>query len=275
MGIDSLLATIWSKTILTAFDRATVFGGLCNRDFEGDAQLGQTVKINTVGDPTISSYAAGGTLTYEEITTAAQSLLIDQGDSFSFKVDDIKAAQAAANAMPKSLVRAGRRLALKADVYIAGLYTGVAAANDIGTVAITTADLAYQNLVKLAQKLDEADVPELGRWAVVPPWYYALLRLNNLFLANAATQGTTLRTGQVGQVLGMDVLKSNSVALITGDDYAVMAGVQDALTFANQINQTESLRLQTTFADAIRGLHVYGAKVIMNDGFALLRASIT
>lgn len=275
MAVDSILATIWSKMILTAFDRATVYGGLCNRDYEGDAQLGQTVKINTVGDPTISSYAKGGTLTYEDVATAAQSLLIDQGDSFSFKMDDIDKAQGAGAALPKALQRAGRRLALVADQFIASLYTAVAAANDVGTVSITSGDLAYTNLVALAQKLDEADVPDVGRWCTVPPWYYALLRQNNLFLQNAATSGDTLRTGQVGQVLGMDVLKSNSAPLITGDDYAVLAGVQDAVAFADQINETEELRLQNTFASAVRGLHVYGAKVTQNEGIALLRASIT
>lgn len=276
MAIDSLIATIWSKTVLTAFDRAAVYVGLCNRDHEGEAQLGQSVKINTVSNPTISSYAKGGTLTYEEVNTAAQSLLIDQGDSFSFKVDDIDKVQTSqSDVLVKALKQAGEGLARQADAYVAGLYTAVAAANDLGIVAITSADLAYQYLVALAQKLDEADVPEEGRWAAVPPWYYALLRRNTLFLENAATKSTTLRTGKVGEVLGLDVLKTNAVPLISGDDYAVLAGVQDAMSFADQIDKTEDLRLQNTFASAVRGLHVYGAKVVRNDGIALLRASIT
>jgi len=273
VSMDSLIAVVWSKMIQTAFDRATIFAGLCNRDYEGDAQLGNTVKINALGDPTVSTYT--GTVTYEDVNTAAQALLIDQADSFSFKVKDIEKAQAAADVIPKAMRRAGRRLALKVDTFIAGFYTAISAANDLGIVAITSPDLAYQYLVALAQTLDEADVPEDGRWCTVPPWYYALLRRNNLFLQNAATGGQTLRTGKVGEVLGMDVLKSNSVQLISGDDYAVMAGVQDAFTFADQINETETLRLQDTFATGIRGLHVYGGKVVRNDGFALLRASIT
>jgi len=275
VAIDSFLATIWSKNVLAAFDRATIFAGLCRREFEGDAQLGNTVKINTVSDPTISSYAASGTLTYEDANTAAQSLVIDQGDSFSFKVDDIKAAQAAANVIPKALQRAGRKLALKADVFIASLYTGVAAANDLGTIAITSSDLAYQYVVALIQKLDEADAPQDGRWVVVDPWYMALLRRNNLFLANAATTADTLLTGQIGQVLGATVYLSNSVQLITGDDYAIMAGGPDAIAFANQVNEVEDIRLQTTFASAVRGLHTYGAKLVYNNGIALLRASQT
>lgn len=275
MAIDSLLATIWSKNILTAFDRATVLVGLCNRDFEGDAQMGNTVKINSVSDPTISSYAAGGTLTYEDANTAAQSLVIDQGDSFSFKVDDIKKAQAAANVIPKALQRAGRKLALKADTYVAGLHTGVAAANDLGTVAITSSDLAYQYIVALAQKLDEADAPEDGRWCTVTPWYMALLRRNTLFLQNAATREQTLLTGVIGEVLGMTVYKSNNLVNTTGDDWAIMAGVPDAITFANQINEVEDIRLQTTFASAVRGLHCYGAKLVYNNGIARLVASIT
>jgi hypothetical protein len=275
VAIDSLLATIWSKNVLTAFDRATILVGLCNRDFEGDAQLGNTVKINSVSDPTISSYAAGGTLTYEDANTAAQSLLIDQGDSFSFKVDDIKKAQAAANVIPKALMRAGRKLALSADTFVAGLHSGVSAANDLGTVSITTSDLAYQYIVALNQKLDEADAPADGRWCVVPPWYMALLRRNSLFLANAATQADTLLTGKIGKVLGMDVYMSNNLVNTTGDDWACMAGVPDALSFANQVNEVEDIRLQTTFASAVRGLHVYGAKLVYSSGIARLVASIT
>jgi len=273
--IDSLLATIWSKNVLTAFDRATVLAQLCNRDFEGDAQLGNTVKINSVSDPTISSYTAGGTLTYEDANTAAQSLVIDQADSFSFKVDDLKAAAAAANVMPKALMRAGRKLALAADSYIAGLHTGVAAANDLGTVAITSSDLAYQYIVALNQKLDEADAPADGRWCVVSPWYMALLRRNALFISNAATQADTLMTGKIGQVLGMTVYMSNNLKNTTGDDWAQIAGVSDAIAFANQVNEVEDIRLQTTFASAVRGLHSYGAKVVYNTGIARLVASIT
>lgn len=275
MAIDSLLATIWSKNVLTAFDRATVLAGLCNRDFEGDAQLGNTVKINSVSDPTISSYAAGGTLTYEDANTAAQSLVIDQGDSFSFKVDDIKAAQAATNVIPKALMRAGRKLALKADTFIAGLHVGVAAANDLGTVSITSSDLAYQYIVALNQKLDEADVPQDGRWCVVSPWYMALLRRNALFISNAATQAETLLTGKIGQVLGMTVYMSNNLVNTTGDDWAQMAGGPDAISFANQVNEVEDIRLQTTFASAVRGLHVYGGKLVYSNGIARLVASIT
>lgn len=272
MGIDSLTQTIWAKMLLAAYERKTVYAGICNRDFQGEARMGRTVVINTVGNPTISSYS-GGSISWEGLNTAPQSLLIDQGESFAFMVEDIDEAWAVTSPVPKSIAKAGEGLALAADEYIAGLYTAIHTDNDLGVVAITTADLAYQYLVELSRVLDEADVPESGRWCIVPPWYYALLRRNTLFLENAATQGQTLRNGQVGQVLGLDVMMSNSCPLISGDDYAVTAGVQDAIAYADGLDKVETLRLQDYFADGTRGFHVYGSKVVNNKGFALLRAS--
>lgn len=278
MALDSLKQVIWSKKLLAAFERKTVFASLCNRDYEGDARLGGTVIINTVGTPVVSEYDPEVPITYDDLSATGQELVIDLADMFRFKAKDVDRAAQMANAVPKALQLAGAEMALAADEYIAGFYDQIAAGNIVngGTaLAILDGDDAYEALVALAQTMDETDVPEDGRWAVIPPWYQALLRKNTLFLQNAATGGQTLRNGQIGQVLGMDVLMSNGVPLITGDDYAVMAGVQDAITFANGIDEVETIRLQDDFADGNRGLHVYGGKITNSKGLALLKASKT
>lgn len=274
----SFIPEVWSATILSSLKKNLVYAqaGVVNRDYDGDiAGQGDTVRIRSVSRPTISTYSKNGTLTYETLTDAQRSLLIDQAKSFSFVVDDIDEAQSS-GALDEATIEAAYGLRDAADQYVASLYTGAASANQIGTVSVTTADLAYTQLRKLATKLDEANVPQEGRWAVVPPWYYGLLLENDKFVrVDASGTAAGLRNGIIGQALGFDVMKSNNAVLVTGDDYAVMAGHPSAISYAEQITELETLRLQTTFGTGVRGLHVYGAKLVRPDAIATVVASIT
>lgn len=269
---------IWSAMMLESLKKNLVYGdpSVVNRDYEGEISAqGDTVHIRSISRPTISNYTKGATLTYETLTDADRTLLIDQAKSFSFVVDDIDKAQQPGGALEGALTEATYSLRDVADQYIAGLYTGASSANAIGTVSVTTAALAYTQLRKLSVKLDEANVPNEGRYVVVPPWYYGLLLESDLFLRADASSTPGLRNGVVGTVLGMDVLKSNNAILVTGDDYAVMAGHPSAITYAEQILDIEQLRLQTTFGTGVRGLFVYGAKLTRPDSIATVVASIT
>lgn len=279
MSIIRFRPEIWSAVLLEALERVLVFAGpdVVNRDYEGEiSQMGDTVHISSIGDPTINTYTAGSTLTYEDLNDAGQTLLIDRAKSFAFKVDDIDKRQARGNVMTVAMRRAAYKLALEVDNYVASLYTATNSANAISTTTINTADLAYSGLINLRTKLAQADVPNEGRYVIVPPWYYGLL-LNNDKFVRADASGTTegLRNGIVGRAAGFDVYESNNCINVTGDDYIVQAGVSGAITMADQISQTEALRLQTTFADAVRGLHLYGAKVVRPEELATLTASIT
>lgn len=281
MSIIRFRPEIWSAVLLSALRKKLVFGqpAVVNRDYEGDiSAMGDVVHISTIGDPTIANYAAGDTLTYEDLSDSGQTMPIDQAQKFSFKVDDIDKRQAVNGGavMAEAMSRAAYKLADTVDQYIAGLYTGVDAANAITTTAVTTGDIAYTQLVALRTKLSQANVPMEGRYAIVPPWYYGLLLNNDKFVRQDAS-GTTdgLRNGIVGRAAGFDVYESNNVINVTGDDYIVQAGVPMAISYADQITETEALRLQTTFADAVRGLHVYGAKLVRSNAIATLTASIT
>jgi hypothetical protein len=269
---------VWSAQVLTSLRTQLVYAGpqIVNHDYEGEIQkIGDTVHVKMVGDVEVSTYNSGDTITYEDVADAEATLKVDQSDKFSFKVDDIDRAQAG-DEMPKRMNAAAYRMAAKVDSYVAGLYTQVQSANVIPATAITDGDKAYNSLIDLGVTLDEADVPDVGRYVVVPPWYYGLLLTNDKFVRVDASGGSAgLRNGLVGQVDNMTVLKSNNVPVITGDDYAVTAGVKDAISFADQMSEVESFRLQTTFATAVRGLHLYGAKVLRPDAMAVLTASKT
>lgn len=277
MSITRFRPEIWSAVLLRAKERKLVFAQpyVVNRNYEGDiSQMGDVVHISSIGDPTISTYTSGTVLNYEDLQDAGQTMPIDQGQSFAFKVDDIDKRQARGDVMGEAMRRAAYKLAFTVDTYVAGLYTGVVAANQIGTTAITTGDLAYKGLVDLRTKLSNADVPLDGRYAIVPPWYYGLLLQNDKFVrVDASGTSEGLRNGLVGRAAGFDVYESNACVNVTGDDYIVQAGTNEAISMADQIVETEALRLQSTIADAVRGLHVWGAKLVRPDFLATLTAS--
>jgi hypothetical protein len=278
MSVDTFKPEIWSQELRAAYEKALVFVSLCNRDYEGEiAKAGDTVHINTIGDPTVADYVAGTTqITAEQLATTDQTLLINQSKYFAFKVDDVDKRQAAGAVLTKGMERSAYKMKDAADQYIAGLYTGADAANVIDTVHIDTGDAAYEQLINLGVLLDQANVPEEGRNAVAPPWFFGLL-VTSKYATNAAFQAANaaIQSGKVGEIGGFMLHKSNNVKVITGDDYAVTALTQDAISFADQINETEALRMEKEFADMVRGLHLYGAKVVEPKALAVLKASKT
>lgn len=282
MSVDSFIPEIWVAELLASLRKSLVYGqtGIVNRNYEGQISgQGDTVKINSVGRPTVQTYVKNSTtITPEQLTTAAQNLLIDQAKYFAFEVDDIDMAQTAngGGLMAAGISEASFALRDVADQYIAGLYTGVATANDLGTVSVTTAALAYTQLRRLMVVLDEASVPREGRWAIVPPWYHGLLLEDDRFVrvdASGTTEG--LRNGMVGRALGFDILVSNNTPNPTGDDNVVQAGHPGALSYAEQIVKTEAYRPEDSFSDAVKGLHVYGAKLVRPSSLAVVTASQT
>ncbi len=278
MAVQYFQPEIWSARLLSSLKKATVYGGVCTREYEGDIRdSGDTVRITSISRPTIGTYTKGSTtVTPEQLTDAQRSLLINQVKYFAFEVDDVDYRQVADGGalMNEAAAEAAYGLADTADQYIAGLYGDIT--NTISTVSITSATLAVDGIADLMVKLDEANVPKAGRYVIVPPWYHGLL-VQSAILAPVDASGSSepLRNGLVGRLFGFDVLVSNNVPVITGDDYAVQAGVPGAIAFAEQIVKVEAYRPDDSFSDALKGLHVYGAKVIRPDAAAVMTASKT
>jgi N4-gp56 family major capsid protein len=277
MAVTRFNPIIWSAVLMESLKKSHVYAELFNRDYEGEIQAaGDTVKITSISRPTVSTYTRNADISYEELTDAQRSLSVDQEKYFAFSVDDVDKRQAKGNFVTEAMTEASYSVSDTVDQFCAGLYTQVQAANQVGTVAITTGDLAYTGLRKVALKLTEANVPSAGRVCVVPPWYHSLLLENTKFTSFANSNSTDpLLNGRVGRCCGMDIRESNNAPLVTGDDYLVLAGTTQAGTFASQIAQTEALRSELRFADRVRGLYVYGAKILRPDCMATLVASQT
>jgi hypothetical protein len=282
VAVSSFIPEVWAATLLSSLKKASVFAGptVVNRNYEGEIQqAGDTVRITSVSRPTIGTYTKNSTvITPENLTDAQRSLVIDQSKYFAFEIDDIDMRQAKDGGalMDEAAQEAAYGLRDLADTYVAGLYTGVQSANAISTTSVTSATLAVTGLVNLKVKLDNANVPQEGRYVIVPPWYHGLLLQSDTFVRVDASGGSeALRNGQVGRAFGFDVLLSNNCINVTGDDYIVQAGIPGAITYAEQINKVEAYRPENAFSDALKGLMLYGAKLIRPDAIATLTASIT
>jgi N4-gp56 family major capsid protein len=271
MAITNMIPQIWSARLLLALEKSLVYGqaGVVNRDYEGDIRAdGDRVHIHSFNDLTVGTYTKNSTtISYELLTDTRQTLLIDQSKFFAFKVDDVDDAQMRPKIIDAATSRAAYQLAEVADAYLAGLYSGL---TNFTATSQATASNIYQKLVETKVKLDEKNVPAGGRFAIVPPWVAGLLLQNAEFLA-ASTPSTL--NGAVGMVAGMNVLVSNNVPTSGTSPVVshIVAGHPMGWSYAEQITNVEGIRLEGSFADGIRGLHLYGAKVLMQDALHVLR----
>src|SRR5215203_5277065 len=275
-----MLPSVWSARILGKLEKALAYAqpGVVRRDFEGEIRAdGDRVHFHSFSDLTIGTYTKDSTtISYENLTDARVTLLIDQSKYFAFRVDDINAAQMRPKIIDAAADRAAYQLAQTADAYVASLYTGASASNPDNIIEVTQATAAnvYSKFVGLAQRMDENNLPAEGRYAVIPPWILALLRQDNTFVTQAKPD--VVLNGQVGQIAGITLLVSNNVP-VTGtptDDYHIMAGVETAIGYAEQIVNLEGLRLEGSFADGVRGLHLYGSKVLQPEMLYDLQLSV-
>lgn len=277
MALTNFIPTIWSARLLANLNKLHIYAqpAIVNKDYEGEITgMGDTVKINNIGAVTISTYTKNADIgTAEALNTNLTTLTIDQGFTFNFLVDDVEKAQAAGDPIDAAMGEAGSGLSDKADLYIAGLYTGATAANLIGDDTTPKTDLskdnAYDYLVNLNTKLDEANVPAKGRYCIVPPWFFGLLQRDVRFTKDSKV----LYNGYIGEVAGMAIFKSNNVPNATGTKYKIIAGYPGAISFAEQIVKVEAYRPEKRFADGVKGLYVFGAKLIRPTGLAVLTAN--
>lgn len=273
MAITNFVPEIWAANILSKLRSSVVFGqlGVINRDYEGEiAEAGDTVHITAFDDPTVEPYVKNvTTITYEGLTDEGLTLVVDQSDYFAIKIDDIDKRQALPGSMASVAQGGAWKFGRVADAYIAGeMSDAVPADNILSVSAIADPEDAYDVLVDLGTVLDLTETPDVGRWVVLPPEFYGMAQKDDRFV-NADKSGSTqtLRTGYVGDAAGFTVFKSTRAPGAPGS-HTILAGHGMATTYAEQINQVEAMRLESAFADGLRGLHLYGAKVIRPEQLA-------
>lgn len=269
MAVTNFVPDIWSARILTNLRKVSVAAAVCNRDYEGDTLIGDSVKITNIVTPTITAYT-GADLTLEDIDDATRSLLLDQKQSFNFYLDDVERAQAVNGGalLQEAIDEASYALRDVMDAYVlAEMANGASNSgpdHDVAEATINTAAGAYDALVNWGVMLDTANVPEEDRFAVISPSLHGYLLKDSRFVAAGDAAGAEARAnGRVGQAAGFQIYKSNNLPAGPGAGAGIyqIVGSRRATTLAEQVRSVEAFRVEKKFGDGVKGLHVYGAKV--------------
>ena len=288
---------IWSGKLIEKFYDATVLAAIANTDYEGEiSNQGDKVKIRTRPTITIKTYEADQGLEVERPSSPLVDLLIDQGRYWNTILDDVMEVQSDIDQLSMWADDASEQLKINIDSFVLdNIDADVVAANKGATAgrlsgdinlgvtttprAVTAANV-LDFIIDMSVVLDEQNIPESGRWCIIPAWMAGLIKKSDLRDASLAGDGTSImRNGRLGMIDRFTLYMSNlsrrdnlagaATTLADGEQH-VLAGHSHGLTFASQLSKMETLRSESTFGTLMRGLQVFGHKVI--DGTAIVSA---
>ncbi len=266
MAITNFIPTIWSENLYEELDKQYIAVANCNRDFEGDIKnKGSVVKICGVGAVNVSDYTKNTDMSEAQtLSDTVKELTVDQAKYFNFQIDDIDRAQSSPKLMTSAMKIAASALANEADKYIFNLYQKAGTTVSAGLIG---SDEVIGYIIDAITALREKNVTEAHEIVVeVSPAVAALILKAKVNLA--ADGGEALETGCIGKVAGCKVFVSNNI--VTEEDgegkcYHCFVRTKRAIAFAEQLSEIEAYRPEKRFSDAVKGLHLYGAKVIYSS----------
>ncbi len=305
---NGFIPEIWSGKLVEKFYASTVLAAISNTDYEGEIKnKGDRVKIRTKPTITIRNYDADGALQFERPNGSTVELYIGNGKYFSLILDDVMEIQSDLNLLSMWSDDAAQQMKITVDRdVLGGIQGGATTANKGSSAGAISANInlgvtssgplqvigrdptgsqveIVDVLLRMGQVLDEQNIPEVGRWVVLPAWAGRMIKQSELRQAYLSGDSVTmLRNGRLGMVDRFTVYISNllptgsdanlNVALQSGE-WIAYAGHAHSLTFATQISKVETLRSELTFGQLLRGLQVYGYQIV--DGRAICEAIIT
>ena len=295
------LPSIYSKKVLNFFRKSSVVEAITNTDYAGEiSAYGDSVKIIKEPVISVSDYTRGQDTTPTKLTDQELTLVVDSAKAFKFIVDDIETKMSHVNF--KEVASSSAAYALKDSfdaAVIANMFSGLSASSPDHVLGADSATALGANIydgagsvdigqdsetdplnlmARMARLLDEQNVPEEGRWFVAGPDFYEQLGQSTSKLLSVdfnAGQGS-IRNGLVssGKLRGFDMYKSNNIEATSNATGKVLAGHMSSTATAQTIISTEVLRDPSSFGDIVRGLHVYGSKVLRPEaivgGFYLI-----
>jgi hypothetical protein len=294
---------IWSGKLIEKFYAATVLAAISNTDYEGEIKsYGDRVKIRTKPTLVINNYLVNGDLALQRPAGSSVELTIDQGKYFAAILDDVIEKQSDINNLSIWADDASEQMKITVDSDVLTFILNQAApanqgatgglisgninlgtnAAPVGTVGRnpTTGQVEIIDLLlRLGQALDEQNIPETGRWVVLPTWASFQIKrseLREVFVSG--DQISILRNGRFGQVDRFTIYASNLLPNgvaggLAAGVFPIFAGHAHGLTFASQLTNVETIRSERTFGQILRGLQVYGRAVL--DNKALAQALVT
>ncbi len=282
---------VYSQKVQKFFRRASVVEDITNTDYAGEIEnFGDTVNIVKEPTITVSDYARGQSVNTQTLADDKLQLTVDQGSYFAFKVDDIEERQSHVNW--ESLATSSGAYSLKKNYdynVLKNIYdnASTSAANTGTDASPIDGDAATDTLADVISAaktvLDGNDVPEENRWFVAPPAFYKQLRKAGAKIMDQSVMNdgsaSSMRNGLVTDrpLFGFRLYSTNAIAVSSGsaashtfgsagsNEYALLYGHQSAVATANHIAKTELIRDPDSFSDIVRGLHVFGRKVLRSD----------
>jgi hypothetical protein len=294
-GTSKFIPEVWSSKMAKKYYKKTILTAICNTDYEGEIkQQGDKVYIRTVPDVTIFDHQKGMVLPKQRPESPDIEMLIDKGKGWNILLDDVDKVQSDIDLLNKYTGDAAKQLDISVDASVLGAVYADADAYNCGATAgkITGAynlgasgspiQITKSNIIDYITYcggvLDEQNVPDEGRWMAIPSWMAVLLKGSDL--KDASMTGdpkSTLRSGLLGMIDRFVLYQSNQIGSVAAaiessgfKSYYTLFGTKDAISFANQFTKTETLRSTDSFDTIVRGLMVYGYKVIKSDALGYL-----
>lgn len=271
MSITHFVPTIWSETLYQELQKNFVAVNHCNRDFEGEIKKkGSVVNICGLSDIVLKTYTKNSDITSPEtLSDSATQLVIDQAKFFNFQIDDINRAQCSPKLMEAAMQRAAEVIANDADRHIFSLYKS---AGKTITNAKDGEETLFDTILAAREYLYENNVGDgTELFLEVSPKVAA--RILKEKIAIPSTSEETIASGYLGSIFGCKIYVCNNVTVNTSGENPVhncYLRTKRAITFADQISEVEAYRPEKRFADAVKGLHLYGAKVVYPKEFVCI-----
>ena len=288
----NFIPEIWSGKLIENFYDATVLSAISNTDYEGEIRnMGDTVNIRTTPEITIQTYVKGQTLSVENPDKAKLQLVIDKGEYFACVEDDVDQVQSDIALMDMWSKDASERMKIKIDERVlTDILTDVSASNKgttagaisgnidlgvAGTPEALTKSNVIDKIVDMGTVLDEANCPEGDRFLVIPAKMAGLIKQSDLKDASITGDNQSpLRNGRLGMIDRFTVYVSHNLKKTSGGEFSVIGGHKMGFTFASQMTNMETIRSETTFGNIIRGLQVYGYKVVKPEALATMIVTV-
>lgn len=280
----AFIPEIWSKKMLKKFYSSTILTEVTNTEYEGEIS-GQGSKVIIRIKPTINigDYTVNGTINYQDLQDNKTEFVIDKAKYYAFKVDDIDKVQMDINLMNEATADAAIQMKIYVEKQLFGTVyaqAGTTMYQNGGTIGLDAGtQITKLNvldwIVDAGTKLDELNIPEDGRFLIIPPWIAAMIKKSDLKDASLSGESSsTYLKGRIGTLDRFTLYNSNNLTITPYNNgtHQVLAGTKDAITFASQFVKTENTRLQDSFGDAIRGLKVYGYKTILPQALVAMPA---
>lgn len=275
MAIVNFQQTVWSKKIQKQLETITSLKDHCDFQYEGDAKMAERVKIVGVARPTIRTYTPGSDITIEKGVDTSQFINIDQYDYFAFEVEDIDKAQSIPGLIEALSSEATIALAEQADKYVADVIDGAKAdLNQVKLDVSAATDGGISVIESALEKLYTSNVrPSETLWLEITPSWFTVLRPAIIMIDTNNSE--LIKTGAVGKYGNCLITIENN--LKTNVTIANQSGCTEniirsnkAVAFIGQIDKVEAFRPEGRFTDALKGLYVYGAKVVRPEQICLI-----